>query len=52
MKNFKTMEWIRNIRDKQYEETKNMSKDEIIAFHRNRSKQLDSELNIKKLHKV
>lgn len=37
MNKFKAMEWIRKVRDKNYEETKHMSKKEILEFYRKKA---------------
>lgn len=34
MNKFKTMEWIRSIRDKNYNETKKMGKKELLEYYK------------------
>lgn len=37
---FKTVEWVRRVRDAQYEQTRDMSFDERLAFYQSKSQAL------------
>ena len=40
MNNFKTIEWIRNVRDNNYQETKNLKPKDLIKKYKNKSKKI------------
>lgn len=40
MNNFKTIEWIRNVRDNNYQETKNLSPKDLIKQYKKKSNKI------------
>ena len=44
---FKTVQWVRSVRDKHYEETKEMSSEQRAAYHKQKSESL--RLKLKRL---
>ena len=44
MSKFKVMKWIRKIRDKNYEETKLMSKKELLEFYKRKAEIIQKRL--------
>ncbi len=51
-KTFDSVKWVRQVRDEMYEETKNMSREQLLAFHRERAKQAFKKLGIKSKSKA
>ncbi len=46
MSKFKVMKWIREIRDKNYEETKHMSKKELLEFYKRKAEIIQKKVKV------
>ncbi|MFZ3091643.1 MAG: hypothetical protein WA240_13610 [Nitrospirota bacterium] len=46
MSKFKVMKWIRKIRDKNYEETKLMSKKELLEFYKRKAEIIQKKVKV------
>ena len=46
MNKFKVMKWIRKIRDKNYEETKHMSKKELLEFYKRKAEIIQKKVKV------
>jgi len=49
MSKFKTIEWVRQTRDKNYEETKHLDKKELLEFYKKKAEAARNKLKICKV---